>query len=81
MSTATDTRETVQVIPRWQPPEGQGAIGIAVQLTNASTVRESYPFWKAIPMGVSECIETYVLFKKPSSACLSARRRRPWPGR
>jgi regulator of sigma E protease len=57
------TRETVRVIPRWQPPEGQGAIGIAVQLAGATTVRESYPFWRAIPMGVSECVETYILFK------------------
>ncbi len=57
------TRETVQVIPRWQPPAEEGATGIVVRLENAVTVRESYPFWKAIPMGVSECIETYVLFK------------------
>ena len=57
------TRETLQMIPRWRPPEGQGATGIVVKLTDADTVRQSYPFWKAIPMGVSECIETYVLFK------------------
>jgi len=56
-------RETVQVVPRWQPPAEEGATGIVVRLENAVTVRESYPFWKAIPMGVSECIETYVLFK------------------
>jgi regulator of sigma E protease len=57
------TRETVQVMPRWRPPEGQGATGIIVGLEDATTVRESYPFWKAIPMGVIECIETYILFK------------------
>ncbi len=57
------TRETVQVTPRWQPPEGEGATGIVVKLANATTVRQSYPFWKAIPMGVNECIETYILFK------------------
>jgi len=57
------TRETVQVIPRWQPPVEEGATGIVVRVENAVTVRESYPFWKAIPMGVSECINTYVLFK------------------
>jgi len=57
------TRETVQVIPRWRPPEGQGATGIAVGLSNPTMIRESYPFWKAIPMGFNECIETYILFK------------------
>jgi regulator of sigma E protease len=57
------TRETVPVIPRWRPPENEGATGIVVRLADATNLRESYPFWEAIPMGVHECIETYVLFK------------------
>ena len=57
------TRETVQVMPRWRPAEGEGATGIVVGLANATTVRQSYPFWKAVPMGVNECVETYILFK------------------
>lgn len=57
------TTEEVQVIPRWQPPEEQGAIGVAVRTSSPTLVREYYPFWQAIPMGVSECIETFVLFK------------------
>jgi len=57
------TRENVQVIPRWRHPENEGATGIAVQTLNPTVIRQSYPFWKAIPMGVSECIETFVLFK------------------
>ena len=57
------TRETVQVTPRWRPPEGQGATGIVIRLSEPTTVRQSYPFWKAIPMGVNKCIETYILFK------------------
>ena len=57
------TTETVQVIPRWEPPEGQGATGVRVKVSNPSIVRQHYPFWKAIPMGVGECIETFVLFK------------------
>jgi regulator of sigma E protease len=57
------TRETVQLVPRWQPPAEEGATGIVVRLSEPTTVRESYPFWKAIPMGVNECIETYILFK------------------
>ena len=57
------TTENVQVIPRWKPPEGQGAIGIVVTTIEPTIVRQSEPFWKAIPLGVSACIETFVLFK------------------
>ncbi|GAH09049.1 unnamed protein product, partial [marine sediment metagenome] len=55
--------EEVQLIPRWKPPEGEGAIGIVVSIPNPTIVRQSYPFWEAIPLGVKECIETFVLFK------------------
>jgi len=55
--------EEVQLIPRWKPPEGQGAIGIALNILNPTVVSRHEPFWKAIPMGASECIETFVLFK------------------
>jgi len=57
------TTEEVQVIPRWRPPEGQGAIGIVVKTSSPTIVRQHYPFWQAIPMGVGDCIETFVLFK------------------
>ena len=57
------TTENIQMIPRWKPPEGQGAIGITVKMPDPAIVRQHYPFWQAIPMGVSECIETFVLFK------------------
>ncbi len=60
---ADSTRETLQVTPRWRFPQGQGATGITVKLSDATVVRQSYPFWEAVPMGVKECIETYVLFK------------------
>jgi len=57
------TTEEVRAVPRWQPPEGEGAIGVAVGVVSPTVVRQSYPFWQAIPMGVQECIETFVLFK------------------
>ena len=44
-------------------PEGQGAIGVRIELINPVVARQYYPFWKAIPMGVVECVETFVLFK------------------
>ncbi len=55
--------EEVQVIPRWRPPEGEGATGILVSTSNPTIVTQSEPFWEAIPLGVKELIETFVLFK------------------
>jgi len=60
---ADASTEEVRVVPRWQPPEGEGAIGVAVRMVSPTVVRQSYPFWRAIPMGVRECIDTFVLFK------------------
>ena len=61
------TTENVRLIPRWKPPEGEGAIGIGFDLEaarlNRTVTSQHYPFWKAIPMGVVACIETFVLFK------------------
>ncbi len=57
------TTEEVRVIPRWRPPEGQGAIGVVVTTLNPTVVSNHEPFWRAIPLGVKECIETFVLFK------------------
>jgi regulator of sigma E protease len=57
------TVEEIQLIPRWKPPPGEGAMGVAINMPEATIISQSYPFWEAVPMGVSECIETYVLFK------------------
>ena len=55
--------EEVQVTPRWRPTEGQGAVGVQVRMESVVVERRSYPIWQAVPMGINECIETYVLFK------------------
>ena len=57
------TKENVQVIPRWKPPEGQGATGVLVKTSNPTIVSQHYPFWRAIPMGIVECIDAFILFK------------------
>lgn len=61
------TREEVQLIPRWKPPENEGAIGIErdveFALSNRTIVSQHEPFWRAIPMGASECVEVFVLIK------------------
>jgi len=59
---SSDTRE-VQLIPRWEPPEGQGATGITVSMLNPTIIRQHYPFWEAVPLGVTEFGETFVLYK------------------
>ena len=63
VSRGDSTTEKVQLIPRWKPPEGEGAMGIVVSMPTPTIVRQSEPFWEAIPLGVKECIETFVLFK------------------
>jgi regulator of sigma E protease len=57
------TVEEIQLIPRWKPPPGEGAMGVRVSMPEYAIVRQSYPFWEAIPLGISECIDTFVLFK------------------
>jgi len=58
-----ETVEEVRLTPRWKPPLGEGAIGVAVSMPEPVITRQSYPFWEAVPMGVSECIDTFVIFK------------------
>lgn len=55
--------EEIQIIPRWQPPEGEGAMGILVDMANPTTITQQEPLWRAIPMGIAECIETLALYK------------------
>lgn len=57
------TTEAFQVVPRWKPPKDEGATGLLVTMPSIDIIRESEPFWKAIPMGAVECVETFVLFK------------------
>jgi regulator of sigma E protease len=57
------TMETVSLVPRWKPPEGEGSVGIMPSTENAVVEEMSYPFWVAIPKGFSSCFETFVLFK------------------
>ncbi len=60
---ADATTETVELTPRWQPPEGEGAVGVSYLTANSVIVSESYPFWQAIPIGARSCIEILVLYK------------------
>ncbi len=58
-----DGDNTIKVVPRWKPPEGQGAIGIVLKQVDYTLREESFPFWQAIPRGVGETVEMYVLLR------------------
>ncbi len=58
-----DGDNTIKVVPRWKPPEGQGAIGIVLKQADYTIVRESFPFWRAIPRGIGETVEMYILLR------------------
>jgi regulator of sigma E protease len=57
------TQEEFHLIPRWRPPEDEGAMGVAVSTLEATVERQSEPFWRAIPLGVGQTIDNMVLFK------------------
>ena len=57
------TTSEVQIIPRWRVTEGEGATGLLISLSNPNVISQSEPFWRAIPYGVQQCIDTLVLFK------------------
>ncbi|MBM3173027.1 MAG: RIP metalloprotease RseP [Chloroflexi bacterium] len=55
--------KVIAVKPRWNPPAGQGAIGIAITGMESTKIRESYPAWEALPLGIRHCWEILVLFR------------------
>ncbi len=57
------SQQEVYVVPRWKPPEGEGATGILLAAKNTTTKQEAYPFWKAIPGSFVHCWEILILFK------------------
>ena len=56
------SQEEVFLVPRWAPPEGQGAIGVVVAGVDSEVVRQSYRPWQAIKLAVQRCGETFILF-------------------
>ncbi|MBI4286589.1 MAG: site-2 protease family protein [Chloroflexi bacterium] len=59
--------ETVRLVPRWKPPPGQRALGVKwdaeAVIASQTIVRQSFPFWRAVPMGFQENVEAFILFK------------------
>jgi regulator of sigma E protease len=56
-------RLTLKVTPRWNPPPGEGSVGIAYTLQNARRVSRSYPFWEAVPKAGRETVDVLILMK------------------
>jgi regulator of sigma E protease len=57
-----NTPKDATITPRWRPPAGQGAVGIALEVKNPVVVPESLPIWEAVPQGVVQYWQTLVLF-------------------
>jgi len=67
VQTPHNTQETRTLVPRWKPPEGQGALGIMMDgekiSESQSITRRSEPFFKSISMGISSTFQTMALYK------------------
>ncbi len=61
-------QELVTVVPRWNPPQGQGPTGIQVGMLNAYPQRQSYPIWEAVPKGLSSTWDLMVLTRNELTA-------------
>ena len=60
---ADGTRATVDAVPRWRPPAGQGNLGVATTTDNQVVYKESLPFWRAVPTGAVSLWQTMILYK------------------
>lgn len=56
-------QQEVSLKPRWNPPKGQGATGIAIIGVDSTIIRESYPIWEAVPSSIIHCWQILVLFR------------------
>ncbi len=63
LKTGRYSQEVVRLIPRWNPPSGEGPVGIAVGLANPYVVSQSYPFFDAVRLGLRTSVDTLSLGK------------------
>jgi regulator of sigma E protease len=57
------SEQDVTVVPRWKPPEGEGATGIMIDGKDSTVETVSTPFWEAIPNSFVHCWEIMILFR------------------
>ncbi len=53
----------VSLTPRWEPPPGQGPIGIVREMNNTRQVSRSDPFWEAAPNAGRQMADSLILMK------------------
>jgi len=65
LNKATNGEQEVTLVPRWRPPESEGALGIEVVGAEGSqqVIRQSYSPWTASMLGTQRCLETLILFR------------------
>ena len=70
-STGSSAQRTVRIMPRYNPPPGQGAMGIVIGVANAYRTEQSYPLWEAVPLGVRKSADILTLAKNDIQSTLS----------
>jgi len=65
LNKAANGEQEVTLVPRWTPPEGEGALGVEVGSAEGSQqiIRQSYSPWTATMLGTQRCVETLILFR------------------
>ena len=53
----------LQLIPRWRAPEDDTATGMVVVSVNPQKIERRCAFWQAVPLGLSETIDSFMAFK------------------
>jgi regulator of sigma E protease len=66
--------EIIYVTPRMNPPEGEGATGVGIDLINVRIEREFYPPWTALARSVSNTWQMLVLLKQEVFAWIGGQR-------
>lgn len=72
-STGPSAQRTARLIPRWNPPPGQGAMGVQITMANAYRTEQSYPLWEAVPLGLRKGLDILTLAKNDIQGMLARR--------
>jgi regulator of sigma E protease len=67
LSRTDGSQSEVRARARWNPPQGQGAIGISITGEDGAVATQSRPLWNAIPEATRTTWEVLVLFKNEVS--------------
>ncbi|MBH39550.1 MAG: RIP metalloprotease RseP [Chloroflexi bacterium] len=62
---------SILITPRVDPPEGQGATGIRIELANTVTTKQFHPPWTALALGATSTWDMLVLMKQEISRWIS----------